>query len=155
LNALFCARQPVTATPPSFVMQRAAELILSPEVKSDTDRLIRRIQKVSMVLSQGLTAAGLAHVGVWTSPYLWVQCPKGMSAWQCFDLLLEKAHLVVTPGSRFGYGGEYFFRITSFGMPEEAEEAVSRLQRLFGAQTPAPSEPSGEDAVAAMLFSEP
>jgi LL-diaminopimelate aminotransferase len=138
LNALFCARQPVTATPPSFVMQKAAELIFSPAAKPDTDRLIYRIKKVSRILSQGLTAAGIPHVGGETSPYLWAQCPKGMSAWQCFDYFLEKANLVVTPGSRFGYGGEHFFRITSFGVPEEAEEAARRIQVLFGKELPAP-----------------
>lgn len=151
IRDLFCAAQPAAATPPSYVMQRAAELLLSREAAAETEKLIYRIQKVAATLSAGLSVAGIAHVGAETSPYLWAQCPEGMNSWQCFDKLLEDASCVVTPGSVFGLGGEGFFRITAFGTPEEAEEAVKKLTAAFAKkEEAAPAETEAE--AAARLF---
>lgn len=108
LHQLFCTRQPVTATPPSFVMQKAAEMLFSPEAREETQKVLYRIKKVGRAMSEGLNAAGIPHVGADTSPFIWAQCPEGMTAWQCFDRLLEEAGCVVTPGSLFGYGGERY-----------------------------------------------
>lgn len=134
-------------------MQRAAELLISPEACEDTQKIIHRIKKVAKTLSQGLNAAGIPNAGSETSPYVWAQCPREMSAWQTFDLFLEEAGIVVTPGSLFGYGGERFFRLTAFGMPEEAAEAVEKIAMLCGDRQEEAQGPSEED-VAAMLFSE-
>lgn len=153
LRDLWCARQPATATPPGYVMQRAAELLISPEAREDTQKIIHRIKKVAKTLSQGLNAAGIPNAGSETSPYVWAQCPREMSAWQTFDLFLEEAGIVVTPGSLFGYGGERYFRLTAFGMPDEAAEAVEKIAMLCGARQEEAQGPSEED-VAAMLFSE-
>lgn len=151
IRDLFCTRQPATATPPSYVMQRAAELLLSREAAEGTEKLIYRIQKVAATLSAGLSRAGIPHVGAESSPYLWAQCPEGMNSWQCFDKILEEGRCVVTPGSVFGLGGEGFFRLTAFGIPEEAEEAGERFFTVFSKkedQSPAESEAE----VAARLF---
>ncbi len=153
LRDLFCARQPSTATPPSYVMQRAAELLFSAEAKDDTAALLGRVGKVSDLLSKGLSEAGIAHVGGKTSPYLWAQCPKGLGSWQLFDLLLEKAGVVITPGSLFGYGGEGFFRITAFSSPEEAETAVQKIAEALAEKEEDRSSYSEEES-AAMLFEE-
>ena len=152
LRDLFCARQPSTATPPSYVMQRAAELLLAPENREEVARMIHRIKKVAVTLSQGLSRAGIPHTGGDASPFLWAQCPEGVNSWQCFDLLLEKAGCVVTPGSLFGFGGEGFFRITSFGLPEEAAEAGERIPLAF---RPVEKEEKATEEIANLLFSEP
>ncbi len=153
LRDLFCACQPAVATPPSYVMQRAAELLLSREAAAETEKLIYRIQKVAATLSAGLSKAGIPHVGAENSPYLWAQCPEGMNSWQCFDKLLDEASCVVTPGSVFGLGGEGFFRMTAFGTPDEAEEAVENLVRAFEKKEEAlPAETEAE--AAARLFEE-
>ena len=147
LRELWCARQPATATPPSFVMQRAAEMLFSSEAREGTEKIIHRIKKVGKTLAAGLARAGIPSVGSETSPFIWAECPKGLSAWQCFDLLLEKARIVVTPGSLFGYGGENFIRLTAFGMPEEAAEAALRMEALF---SPAPAPKDSQDASPAL-----
>ncbi len=154
IRDLWCIRQPVTATPPSFVMQRAAEMLFSQEARADTQKLLHRIKKVANTLSQGLNNAGIPHVGNETSPYLWVQCPGEMNAWQCFDLLLEKAGVVVTPGSLFGYGGERFIRLTSFGMPDEALEAAERIALYLSQPAQEPEDTPTPEETAAMLFSQ-
>lgn len=154
LRDLWCSRQPATATPPSFVMQRAAELLFSPEAKAGTEKLIHRIKKVATALSEGLKSHGIPNAGGETSPLIWVQCPHGMNAWECFDALLEQEGVVVTPGSLFGYSGERFFRITAFGMPDEAREAAERIGRLTPPRKEEENATPAPEQVAAMLFSE-
>ncbi len=154
ISDLFCARQPSTATPPSFIMQRAAEILLSPEAKEGAEKILYRIKKVARTLSEGLTRAGIPHMGGDTSPYLWAQCPEGMGSWQCFDAFLDRAKCVVTPGTLFGYGGEGFFRLTSFGLPEEALAASDRFQGVFAGQEEKIGAESEKES-AARLFEEP
>ncbi len=154
IRDLWCARQPATATPPSFVMQRAAQMLFSPEAAESTKKLIHRIKKVAFTLSQGLTDAGIPNVGSSTSPFIWAQCPQEKSAWSYFDTLLEQAGIVVSPGSLYGYGGERFFRLTAFGMPDEAQEAVRRIASLLNRPPVQETEPPSAEQTAKMLFSE-
>lgn len=155
LHQLFSTQQPAIATPPSFVMQKAAEHLLSPEAKEATEKIVRRIQRVAATLSRGLAAAGIPHVGEDSSPYIWAQCPDGMTSWKCFDRLLEEAQIVVTPGTLYGYAGENFVRITSFGLPEEAKEATEKLVDVFRpVRFAAPEAKEAEEEAAKVLFSD-
>lgn len=54
-----------------------------------------------------------------------------MSSWEFFDELLEKAHVVGTPGSGFGLNGEGYFRLTSFNTKENTEKALARIIAVF------------------------
>lgn len=128
---LFQMHQISHSSPPSFVMQHAAELLLSSEAQSEERKMMADLKEVSFLLSEGLRQAGIPHVGELSSPYIWAQCPEGYSSWQFFDLLLEKCGIVVTPGSNFGTGGENFFRMTAFGSPAEAKEAMERIAVLM------------------------
>ncbi|MBQ3866036.1 MAG: aminotransferase class I/II-fold pyridoxal phosphate-dependent enzyme, partial [Clostridia bacterium] len=127
LHTLFAAEAASVTTPPSFVAQKGAETYLSRPVRPERERLIDGVREVARILSDGLTAAGVPHVGEASGPWVWAQCPAGISAWQFFDLLLEKARVVVTPGSLFGYGGEGYVRLSAYATPEEAREAVAGI----------------------------
>ena len=50
-----------------------------------------------------------------------------MKSWEFFDYLLDKAHVVVTPGSGFGSCGEGFVRVSSYGHREDIEKAVAAI----------------------------
>ena len=81
--------------------------------------------------------AALDQCGIWycggqNAPYVWMQCPDGMSSWECFDRLLHEAQIVGTPGEGFGQCGEGYFRLSSFGDTEETKEAARRIVQLFG-----------------------
>ena len=78
------------------------------------------------VIYQGLKDAGYTVSGGVNAPYIWLQTPKGMSSWDFFDHLLEKAGVVGTPGSGFGPSGEGYFRLTAFGSHEKTVEAIKR-----------------------------
>ena len=77
------------------------------------------------------TDRGLWFTGGKNSPYLWLKCPNGMDSWAFFDLLLEQANVVGTPGSGFGKNGQGFFRLTAFGNREKTAEAVERMKALL------------------------
>ncbi|MFR5889959.1 MAG: hypothetical protein ACLUFM_03145 [Lachnospiraceae bacterium] len=71
------------------------------------------------------------YTGGRSSPYIWMRCPGGMGSWEFFDLLLEKAQIVGTPGEGFGSAGRGYFRITSFGKRSDTAEAAERLRALL------------------------
>ena len=53
-----------------------------------------------------------------------------MSSWDMFDLMLNEAHLVCTPGVGFGPSGEGYVRLTAFGQREDCLEAMERIKKL-------------------------
>ena len=73
---------------------------------------------------------GIFYTGGKNSPYIWLECPNGMSSWEFFDRLLNEIGVVGTPGAGFGKNGEGFFRLTSFGDREKTIEAVERLKSM-------------------------
>lgn len=60
------------------------------------------------------------------SPYLWVRF-KTLKSWEAFDLLLKEYNIVTTPGSGFGYCGEYYLRFSAFGHRADIDAACKRL----------------------------
>ena len=48
-----------------------------------------------------------------------------------FDLLLEQANVVTTPGAGFGPSGEGYIRMTAFGDADQTVEAVARVAALL------------------------
>ena len=54
-----------------------------------------------------------------------------MGSWEFFDLLLNEASVVGTPGEGFGKNGAGYFRLTSFGDRENTIEAVERIKKLL------------------------
>lgn len=79
------------------------------------------------LIKAGLSKLGLTSYGGVDAPYVWAQFP-GRQSWDVFTEILEKAHVVTTPGSGFGPSGEGFIRFSAFGHRADVEEAVRRLQ---------------------------
>ena len=46
------------------------------------------------VISEGLKAAGYTVSGGVNAPYIWLKTPEGMTSWEFFDYLLDKANVV-------------------------------------------------------------
>jgi LL-diaminopimelate aminotransferase len=80
------------------------------------------------LIREGLTQAGYSVFGGVNAPYIWLKTPAGMNSWAFFDKLLSQAHVVGTPGSGFGGGGEGYFRLSAFGLRENVTEAITRIQ---------------------------
>ncbi len=114
----------------SYIIQRAAESLYTPEGKAQVAALIEHYMGNARVLVAGAKAAGLTVFGGVNAPYIWAQTPAGVTSWQAFDKILGDANVVITPGSGFGSKGEGYFRISSFNSRVNAEEVAKRLQQL-------------------------
>jgi LL-diaminopimelate aminotransferase len=82
------------------------------------------------IIKQGLADCGIKSYGGIDSPYVWAEFP-GKQSWDVFASILEKSHVVTTPGSGFGPSGEGFIRFSAFGHREDVSEAVARLKRTL------------------------
>jgi len=130
LNALWQRRVGMKSNGPPYVIQKAAAAVYSPEGAKQVRALIEGYMASARVIHDGLTAAGLTVYGGRNAPYLWLRTPAGLSSWDFFDRLLNEAHVLGAPGSGFGPAGEGYFRLTAFGSPADAEEAVARVRTL-------------------------
>jgi len=130
LHPLWSRRHTTKFNGVSYPVQRAAEALYSTTGKSEVAALINHYMHNASRLRETCQKLGLAVFGGENAPYVWVACPRGLSSWQVFDSLLEKARVVITPGAGFGAAGEGYFRISAFNSKENVEEVCRRLQTL-------------------------
>ena len=112
----------------SYIVQRGAEAVYSPEGQEQVKALISFYMENAAIIRRELGAAGLAVYGGEQAPYVWVQTPEGVDSWGFFDQLLSQAHVVGTPGSGFGAAGEGYFRLSAFNSRDNVLEAMRRIQ---------------------------
>lgn len=132
LSALWSRRQATKFNGVPYVVQRAAEAVLTDEGIKECKALVEYYMENARIIAAALKNSEIEFVGGENSPYLWLKCPKNMGSWEFFDYLLESAQLVGTPGEGFGEAGEGYFRLTSFGSRENTLEAAKRIDALFG-----------------------
>nr|MDE5801131.1 aminotransferase class I/II-fold pyridoxal phosphate-dependent enzyme [Paramuribaculum sp.] len=102
-----------------------------PEGRAQIQATIDYYKSNATMLREGLTGAGLTTYGGVDSPYVWCKAPAGLSSEEFFRLLLDRCHIVTTPGSGFGPSGEGFVRLTAFSTHELTAKAVERLKHLI------------------------
>jgi LL-diaminopimelate aminotransferase len=112
----------------SYVVQRAAEALYTPEGKQQVHDLITHYMGNAAILREAVQSVGLPVFGGVNAPYLWVGTPGGITSWQMFDRMLCEANVVVTPGSGFGSNGEGYFRISAFNSRANVEEVARRIK---------------------------
>jgi LL-diaminopimelate aminotransferase len=115
----------------SYIVQRGAEAVYSPEGQAQTKALVAFYMENAKIIREQLTAAGIQVYGGTNAPYVWVKTPNGLSSWDFFDKLLQNCHVVGTPGSGFGAAGEGYFRISAFNSRENVETAMQRITEKF------------------------
>ncbi len=115
----------------SYPVQCAAAAIFTPEGQAQIKVNIEYYQQNAKTIASALDELGIKYTGGKNSPYIWLKCPNGMGSWEFFDLLLEKANVVGTPGAGFGKNGEGWFRLTSFGDKDRTVEAMERLKKIL------------------------
>ena len=131
LNKLWNRRTTTKFNGASYIVQRGAEAVYSEEGKRQIEENIEYYRENAKIIKEGLESAGFTVFGGINSPYVWLKVPEGMTSWEFFDELLEKANVVGTPGSGFGPSGEGYFRLTSFGTKENSIEAIKRIMNNF------------------------
>ena len=111
----------------SYIVQRGAEALYTPEGKQQVRGLIDHYMGNAAILRAAAQQAGLPVFGGVNAPYIWVGTPDGLTSWELFDRMLTKANVVITPGSGFGSNGEGYFRISAFNSRANAEEVARRI----------------------------
>ena len=128
LNRLWNRRQCTKFNGTSYITQRGAEAIYSPEGKEQIKATIHYYMTNAQIMKEGLEAAGLKVYGGVNAPYLWVKTPNGLSSWRFFEQMLYEANVVGTPGVGFGPSGEGYIRLTAFGERNDCIEAMRRIK---------------------------
>lgn len=126
LRELWMRRQSTKFNGVSYITQRGAQAVYSPEGKRQVKENIDFYLNNAAVIYEGLKEIGFTVYGAVNSPYVWLE--TGIPSWDFFDKLLHNAHVVGTPGAGFGQAGEGYFRLTGFGTLNDTKEAVRRIK---------------------------
>ena len=125
LHPLWLRRQSTKFNGVSYPVQRAAEAVYTPEGQRQCTELIDYYLRNASLIIEKMTALGFSCTGGRNAPYIWIK--STMNSWEFFDLLLEKAGVVCTPGSGFGTCGESYIRISAFNSYDNVEKAMERI----------------------------
>ena len=127
LSKFWLRRQTTKFNGVSYVTQRGAEAVFTPEGLAEVREATAYYKENAKTVSDALKTLGIEHYGGENSPYIWMRCPGGMGSWEYFDRLLSTKNIVGTPGEGFGRNGHGYFRLTGFGDRERTREAARRL----------------------------
>ena len=130
VNDLWNRRHTTKFNGVSYVTQRGAAAIYTPEGKAQIASIIDYYMTNAGIIRDGLASLGLEVFGGVNAPYIWLKTPNGLDSWAFFDKLLSEANIVGTPGVGFGQAGQGYFRLTAFGSRENTEKAVERITKL-------------------------
>ncbi len=128
LRRLWLRRQTTKFNGVSYIVQRGAEAVFTPEGLRESRENIAYYLENAAIFGAALKKAGFSFVGGENSPYLWTKCPEGYKSWEFFDWLLSERGIVGTPGAGFGTAGEGWFRFTAFA----DRKSILRAAELLG-----------------------
>ena len=131
LNALWERRQGCKFNGASYISQRGALAVYTPEGQAGIRENILYYLGNAAIIRDALVRAGLHASGGRNAPYVWARTPDGIDDWVSFDLLLHRAGVVVTPGSGFGAEGRACFRLTAFMDRARTVEAMERIEECI------------------------
>ena len=115
-----------------YIVSRAAEAVYSPDGRAQCRKLIEYYLGNARLMREKLASIGMKVFGGEHGPYAWLRTPNHMKSWDFFDLLLERANVICTPGLGFGLNGEGYVRLTAFNSRANTEEAMNRMAGIFG-----------------------
>ena len=127
LWSLWNRRQSTKFNGVSYIVQRGAEAVYSPQGKREVGELIDFYMENAKIMKNKLQTAGFKVYGGDNAPYIWIKVPDQMTSWDFFDFLLEKTGVVGTPGSGFGLSGEGYFRLSAFNSRDNVITAMKRI----------------------------
>ena len=125
IHSLWNRRHSTKFNGASYPVQRAAEAVYSPEGKAQVKALVDGYLNNAALIRSKMTDLGFECTGGDNSPYIWIQ--GKMDSWEFFDLLLNKAGVVCTPGAGFGRCGQGYIRLSAFNSLENVEQAMARI----------------------------
>lgn len=135
-----------------FAIGNASAVKALAQIKSNVDTdIFRAIQMAAIAAFEGptehidycnklyierrdLAVAELKKLGWTVKPnkatfYMWLPTPKGVTSAEFSTIMLDKAGIVVPPGTAYGPGGEGFFRMSLCSTTERLKEAFDRMTK--------------------------
>jgi LL-diaminopimelate aminotransferase len=125
LHALWNRRQTTKFNGVSYPVQKAAAAVYTEAGQHQTRALTDFYLENAQLIRSAMGALGLKCAGGDNAPYIWIDV--GRDSWEFFDLLLDKAQVVCTPGAGFGKCGEGHVRISAFNSRENVQKALKRI----------------------------
>ncbi len=114
----------------SYVTQAGAAAAYTEQGKKQVKETIDLYMGNAKLIRERLSKLGYTVYGGVNAPYIWLKTPERVGSWEFFDKLLNKAHVVSTPGVGFGAAGEGYLRLTAFGKPDSVVEALDRIKAI-------------------------
>jgi LL-diaminopimelate aminotransferase len=113
----------------SYPVQRAAAAVYSEAGKRQVAELVDDYMTNADIIRKAMLDLGYRCIGGEHSPYIWVT--TNSDSWAFFDMLLEKAGVVCTPGAGFGACGEGYIRISAFNSRDNVTTAMTRIRNAL------------------------
>lgn len=113
----------------SYPVQRAAEAVYSEAGKAQCKALIDGYLNNAKIIGKAIGELGYSYVGGDNAPYVWIE--GGQDSWAFFDLLLNKAGVVCTPGAGFGKCGQGYIRLSAFNSEANVIQAMERIREAM------------------------
>ncbi|MBD3345776.1 MAG: LL-diaminopimelate aminotransferase [Chitinivibrionales bacterium] len=129
LHSLWNRRHTTKFNGVSYPVQRAAEAVYSDEGMKQIKALSDYYLENAKMIREQMTSLGFTCTGGVNSPYIWINAQR--DSWELFDMLLNKAGVVCTPGSGFGKCGDGYVRISAFNSHENVTKALERIASAF------------------------
>lgn len=131
LNPMWRRRQETKFGGVPYIIQRGAEAVLSEAGRAQIVKNTDYYMENARIMSDCLHQSGIWCCGGQNSPFVWMKCPGGLSSWDFFRLLLEKAEIVAVPGSGFGQSGEGYMRVSAFADRAAVQKATARFKKFI------------------------
>mgnify|MGYP000848078544 CR=1 FL=1 len=125
VHALWTRRHTTKFNGVPYPIQKAAAAIYTETGKAQTKALTDFYLGNAALIRAAMQKLGFSCIGGDNAPYIWVNV--GRDSWEFFDLLLNKAQVVCTPGAGFGKCGEGHVRISAFNSRANVEQALERI----------------------------
>jgi LL-diaminopimelate aminotransferase len=125
IHALWNRRHTTKFNGVSYPVQKAAAAAYTPEGQAQTKALTDFYLGNAKLIREAVQQLGMTCIGGDNAPYIWVN--TGRDSWEFFDLLLNQAQVVCTPGAGFGKCGEGHVRISAFNSRENVVTALARI----------------------------
>ena len=125
LHALWNRRHTTKFNGVAYPIQKAAAAIFTDAGQQQTKALIDFYLGNAKLIRDAVHSWGFTCIGGDNAPYLWIN--TGRDSWEFFDLLLNQAQVVCTPGAGFGKCGEGHVRISAFNSRANVETALARI----------------------------
>ena len=131
LRKLWLRRQTTKFNGASYIIQRGAEALYTPEGREQVRKNVDYYLCNAGIIRDAMLRSGFTVFGGIDSPYVWVKSPKAEDSWQLFEQILSQAHISCTPGVGFGSLGQGWIRFTGFNTLEKTLEAMERLGKVM------------------------